>query len=231
MMRKRLIKGIFVLLLSAGLLGFTPYPKCASGASYYDLANLVDRATNTFYDFMRDPDMGWVRSNLKRAKAILIIPRSYKGGFIIGAEGGTGVLLARDEKAGTWSYPAFYSMGTLSFGLQIGGKVSEIILLIMTEKGKAAILSPSFKLGADVSVAAGPVGAGAEAKTFDVLAFARSKGIFGGISISGAVITERDSLNEMYYGKKIRPVDILYLHAVSNKQADKLRSALNQYAK
>ncbi len=202
----------------------------AHATTYYELENLVNKATKTFYDFMADPDMSWVRKNLKKAKAIMIIPASYKGGFIFGAEGGTGVLLARNEKTGKWSYPAFYTMGSVSFGLQIGGKVSEIVLLIMTEKGKAALLSPSFKLGADISVAAGPVGAGAEAKTFDVLAFARSKGVFGGISVSGAVITARDSMNEIYYGKKVRPVDILYLNAASNKQADKLRAALAKYA-
>ena len=217
------------LMVFAAFFGATPLVKNAGATTYHDLENLVNKATKTFYDFMADPDMGWVRSNLKKAKAILIIPASYKGGFIFGAEGGTGVLLARNEKTGKWSYPAFYTMGSISFGLQIGGKVSEVILLIMTEKGKAALLSPSFKLGADISVAAGPVGAGAEAKTFDVLAFARSKGAFGGISISGAVITARGSMNEIYYGKKVRPVDILYLNAVSNKQADKLIAAVAKY--
>ena len=229
MKRKVITYSVIFWVCIAMLVSVNLLPKNANATTYYDLVNLVNKATKTFYDFMADPDMGWVRSNLKKAKAILIIPASYKGGFIFGAEGGTGVLLARDEKTGKWSYPAFYTMGSISFGLQIGGKVSEIILLVMTDRGKDALLSPSFKLGADISVAAGPVGAGAEAKTFDVLAFARSKGAFGGISVSGAVITARNSMNELYYGKKVRPVDILYLHVVSNKQADKLRAALNKY--
>jgi len=229
-MRKKLVWWLTICsLITTVFFLASPLVTNARATTYHELENLVNKATKTFYDFMADPDMGWVRSNLKKAKAILIIPASYKGGFIFGAEGGTGVLLARDEKTSKWSYPAFYTMGSVSFGLQIGGKVSEIILLIMTERGKAALLSPSFKLGADISVAAGPVGAGAEAKTFDVLAFARSKGVFGGISVSGAVITARGSMNEIYYGKKVRPVDILYLHAVSNKQADKLIAAVSKY--
>ncbi len=229
-MKNKVLTYLIVIFVALGMIAtVNPLVKNAEATTYHDLENLVNKATKTFYDFMADPDMGWVRSNLKKAKAILIIPACYKGGFIFGAEGGTGVLLARDDKTGKWSYPAFYTMGSISFGLQIGGKVSEIILLVMTDRGKDALLSPSFKLGADISVAAGPVGAGAEAKTFDVLAFARSKGAFGGISISGAVITARDSMNQIYYGKKVRPVDILYLHAVSNKQADRLVAAVTKY--
>ncbi len=229
-MKNKVLTYLIVIFVALGMIAtVNPLAKNAEATTYHDLENLVNKATKTFYDFMADPDMGWVRSNLKKAKAILIIPACYKGGFIFGAEGGTGVLLARDDKTGKWSYPAFYTMGSISFGLQIGGKVSEIILLVMTDRGKDALLSPSFKLGADISVAAGPVGAGAEAKTFDVLAFARSKGAFGGISISGAVITARDSMNQIYYGKKVRPVDILYLHAVSNKQADRLVAAVTKY--
>ncbi len=229
MKRKVIMYSVIFWVCIAMLVSVNLLPENANATTYYELENLVNKATKTFYDFMADPDMGWVRSNLKKAKAILIIPASYKGGFIFGAEGGTGVLLARDEKTGKWSYPAFYSMGSISFGLQIGGKVSEIILLVMTDRGKDALLSPSFKLGADISVAAGPVGVGAEAKTFDVLAFARSKGAFGGVSVSGAVITARNSMNEIYYGKKVRPVDILYLHTVSNNQATRLIAALNKY--
>ncbi len=229
-MKNKVLTYLIVIFVALGMIAtVNPLAKNAEATTYHDLENLVNKATKTFYDFMADPDMGWVRSNLKKAKAILIIPACYKGGFIFGAEGGTGVLLARDDKTGKWSYPAFYTMGSISFGLQIGGKVSEIILLVMTDRGKDALLSPSFKLGADISVAAGPVGAGAEAKTFDVLAFARSKGAFGGVSISGAVITARDSMNQIYYGKKVRPVDILYLHAVSNKQADRLVAAVTKY--
>ena len=115
-------------------------------------------------------------------------------------------------------------------GLQIGADASEIILMVMTEKGLTAMLSTEFKLGADVSVAAGPVGASAKAQTADVLAFGRSKGAFGGISIEGAVISPRDKWNAAYYGKPVSPVDILVRRTVSNPQADSLRALLPEPA-
>jgi lipid-binding SYLF domain-containing protein len=115
-------------------------------------------------------------------------------------------------------------MGSISLGLQAGAEVSEIILLVMTEKGMDALLSTSFKLGADASVAAGPVGAGAKAQTTDILAFARSSGLFGGISIEGAVITSRDAWNRQYYGRNVRAVDIIIRRNVSNPGADALRN-------
>jgi len=115
-------------------------------------------------------------------------------------------------------------MGSVSFGLQFGGEASEIILMIMTEKGMDSMLTTSFKLGADATVAAGPVGTGAKAATADILAFARSKGAFAGISIEGAVIKPRDGWNASYYGKTVSPADITIRHMVSNPHADKLRS-------
>jgi len=206
----------------------------ASAGAQKDYSNqekLVEDATNTFNALIRDPAMGWVRSNLKKAKGIFIIPQSLKGGFMFGAEGGSGLVLTRDDKTGHWSYPAFYTMGSVSFGFQIGGQASEIILLVMTQKGMDALLSPSFKLGADVSIAAVPLGGGAAAQTADILAFAKSKGAFGGISIQGAVITSRDKWNKAYYGRAARAGDILIRHAVRNSHADRLREAVTAHAK
>ena len=211
----------FILTLMAA-----PQPTVAKTRT--ELRQIVEQATATYKSFVNDPNLTWIRKNLKKAKAIIIIPASYKGGFIIGAEGGNCVVLARDEKNCDWSYPAFYSMGSLSIGFQIGGKVSEIILLVMTDYGREAVLSTNFKLGADISVAAGPVGAGAEVKTVDVLAFARAKGAFGGISISGTVINSQNDWNEIYYGKKVRAIDILHDHTVSSPDAAPLVEELNK---
>jgi SH3 domain-containing YSC84-like protein 1 len=189
---------------------------------------LVIRADATFKDFISDPNMGWFRSNLKTAKAIMIVPRIIKGGFIIGGSGGSGALLAFDAKTANWSNPAFYTMGSVSFGLQIGGAVDQVILLIMTRKGMDSYLSGSFKLGADVSVAAGPVGqgVGATGVLVDIYAFSRSKGAFGGLKIDGAVIAIRDEWNSSYYGKTVRPSDILILRNVDNPDADGLVGTL-----
>ena len=187
---------------------------------------LVIKSEAVFKSFMVDPNMDWFRQNLHRAKGIFIVPQMVRGGLIIGGSGGSGALLAQDYKSGEWSYPAFYTMGSVSFGLQIGADVSEIILMVMTNKGLNAMLSTEFKLGSDISIAAGPVGASAKAQTTDVLAFGRSKGAFGGISVEGAVISPRYEWNTTFYGKEVRLVDILINQTVSNPAADDLRSAL-----
>lgn len=187
---------------------------------------LVDKAKATISSFAADPNMQWMRDNMKKAKGVLIVPSMIKGGFFIGGSGGSGVLLIRDEATGSWGYPAFYTMGSVSFGLQIGGEVAEIALMIMTQNGLDAMLSTEAKLGADTSIAVGPMGAGGKAQTSDVLAFSRAKGLYGGISAEGAIVEPRDDWNSAYYGQKIRPIDILVHRKVSNPQADPLREAV-----
>ncbi len=203
----------------------------ASADDYSDTQALVDKSTVVFQTFQADPNMTWFRDNIHRAKAVFIVPQMLKAGFIFGGQGGSGALLARDLKTGDWSYPAFYTMGSVSFGLQAGGEASEIILMVMTDKGMDSMLTTDFKLGADATVAAGPVGTGVKAATTDVLAFARSKGIFAGISIEGAVIKPRDKWNAAYYGKPVSPADITIRHTVTNPHADKLRALVIEQGK
>ena len=191
-----------------------------------DTQALVLKSDAVFRSFLADPNMSWFQDNVNRALGIFIVPQMLRGGFIIGGSGGSGVFLSRDPQTGVWSYPAFYTMGSVSIGLQIGADASEIVMMIMTEKGRDAMLSTEFKLGADVSVAAGPVGATAKAQTADVLAFGRSKGVFGGLSIEGAIIAPRSTWNHAFYGQTVEPVDILIQHSVSNPQADQLRKAM-----
>ncbi len=218
---KKLLFGFFLfsLVLTSSSLAKTNYTKAQE---------LVDRSVIVLKRFLTDPQMEWFRQHIKEAKGVMIIPQLIKGGFFIGGSGGSGVLLVRDPKYG-WSYPAFYLIGSVSFGLQIGGEVSEIVLLVTTQKGIDALLSTAVKLGGDVSVAAGPVGMGAKAQIADILAFGHSKGAFAGVSIEGAVIKPKDSWNKAYYGRPVRPVEILVLHKVSNPQADKLRRLLSQF--
>jgi SH3 domain-containing YSC84-like protein 1 len=190
---------------------------------------IVDDMTQVFDNMTADPDMGWFRSNLKRAQGVLIM-RQYRAGFIVGASGGRGVMLARDKHTGKWSQPAFYGQGTGSFGFQIGADTSEIALLIMTEKGRDALLTTDVKLGGDISVAAGPVGAGAKAATTDVLSFARTKGIYGGVALEGMIIGPQRKTNKNYYGVDVSPLDILVKHEVANPGANKLVSAVSKVA-
>ena len=226
--------GVTVLinvLAVAGLIA-GPAPAFADDAS--EAQQLVEKAGLTFQNFAGDPNMGAFRDLVKRAKGVYIAPQVLRGAFIFGASGGSGVLLARDEKAEAWNGPAFYTIGEASFGLQIGGEASEVILLAMTERGVSKLLSTSVKLGADVSVAAGPVGAGVRGETaglsVDIVSFARSKGLYAGISLEGAVVATRDGLNQAYYGKAVTPTDILIRGGTSNPQAAKLIQAVAHVA-
>lgn len=195
---------------------------------------LVDRARVTLNEFIRDPNYSWVRENLNHVKGVLIFPQVFKGGFIFGASGGTGVLLVRDEKTGNWSEPAFYTIGSVTFGLQAGGEAAEVIMLAWTQKAVDSLLSTSFKLGGDASIALGPVGAGAKAGadipsvTADFLSFAKSKGLYAGLNLEGAILSVRDSLNSVYCGRDARPADIVVKKSCSNKGSDELQRTLEK---
>jgi len=199
--------------------------------SYTEEQELVDKAAIVVQRVLSDPNMEWARGHLQAAEAIIIFPSFMKGAFIVGGEGGTGVALARDAKTGEWSYPAFFTMGSVSFGLQIGGKISELLLMVMTRKGLNALLSASIKLGGDVGVAAGPVGVGAKGKLTDIVAFAHSKGAFAGISLDGGVLAPRSDLNEAYYGKPVTVSDIMIRRVVKNPGADRLRQIVSKIRK
>lgn len=191
--------------------------------------SLMDQARITVDGFAADRNFGDMRRQLAKAKGVFVVPQLLKASFIIGGEGGSGVLLART--GGGWSQPAIYTMGTGSIGLQIGGEVSEVMLLLMSDKAVDAILRNEFKLGADATVAAGPVGIGVEASTTsnlgaDILSYSRAKGLSVGVSIEGAVITARHSRNERYYGRSAHPRNILYDNAVSSPGTESLRRAL-----
>ncbi len=202
----------------------------APAARADELEDLVTDARATVTAFASDPNMDWFRDNVSDAQGLLIIPRLRKGGFIFGGAGGSGVLLARDPKTGDWSYPAFYTMGSISVGAQIGGATSQVILMIMTQQGMDSMLATSVKVGADVDAAAGPVGVGTKAATADILAFSRSQGLFAGANVEGAILASRASWNEAYYGRPARPIEILVDRVVHHPQADLLREAIASLA-
>jgi len=135
---------------------------------------LVDEARITFKSFMIDKDMAWFREHMHKAKGFLIIPDLLQGAWFIGGSGGRGVLIVKDKKTGDWSQPAFYTIGSLSFGIQFGGEKSEIIMMVFTQKGLDRLYSSSFKFGGDATIAVGPVGGGAKADVMtDFVCFIR----------------------------------------------------------
>ncbi|XOF32745.1 MAG: lipid-binding SYLF domain-containing protein [Candidatus Electrothrix sp. YB6] len=189
---------------------------------------LIKKSDAVLQSFLAAPNMERFRNNINKASGVFIVPQMLRGKFLIGRSGGAGLLLARDPDTGTWRHPAFYTLDSVSTGLQIGADASEIILLVMTEKGMKAMLSPEFNItGQDVSVAAGSVGDEHSRPSADILAFTRSmKGIFGGVFLAGAVITPRPQWNKAYYGKPVTVQDILMQHAAGSRRADLLRSRL-----
>ena len=217
-----------IFLIVASMAMVTP----ANATDATDAQGLVDKARITFTEFIGDNNYWWLRDHLNDAKGILIYPQVLKGGFILGGSGGTGVLVVKDEKTGGWGQPAFYTIGSVTFGLQIGGEASQIVVMAMSQKAIDSLLSSSFKFGGDVSVALGPVGGGAKENiTADFISFAKSKGLYAGINLEGSVVNVRDSLNNAYYDKKVTPVDIIIKNEVSNDGSKELRETLKKAVK
>ena len=233
-MKRQRIRSIETFVITStivlALLIIAVIPAVAADAE--EAQGIVDKARVTFNNFMRDKNYTWLHSHLKDAKGLLIFPQVLKAGFILGGSGGTGVFVVKDEKTGDWSETAFYTIGAVSFGLQIGGEAAEVIMTAMCQKAVDSLFSSSFKLGGDTSIAVGPKGIGAKGNiTADFISFAKSKGIYAGINLEGSVVDVRDSLNKAYYGKAVRPVGIIVKKEVSNKGSDRLREELKKATK
>jgi lipid-binding SYLF domain-containing protein len=196
--------GLFVVCLSLLL------TSCASTKTPEETHATVSEADATLKRFLRDPDMTWLQQNVSKAKGIMVCPDILQAGFIVGGSGGACVVLVRDPNGSSWNGPAFYKIGTGSLGLQAGAQKSEMVSLVMNDKARDSLLSSSFKFGGDVSIAAGPVGAGAGGQIqADMVSFVRSKGLYGGINLDGSSISIDESANSAFYGKPATPVDIL----------------------
>lgn len=212
-----------VMGLAVAMLAWLP------AAHAQEAQELVDKSRISLERLVSHPDFTRLKAALKDAHGVLIFPSILKGGFIFGAEGGSGVLLTRDAK-GEWSYPAFYGMGAGSFGFQIGFQDSEAVFVINTLKGLNAVLNNNFKFGIDASIAVGPVGQGIEGSTTtavgaDIEAYSKNRGLFAGGAFEGAVVYERDGLNKEYYGQGATARTITMDRQFKNARAEGLRTA------
>lgn len=170
------------------------------------------------------------RENLRTARGIAIFPSVTKGAFIVGAQGGSGVVLARGDD-GIWSYPAFYNLASGSFGLQIGFQSADIVLILRNERAVQAVIRNQGKFGGDLQFALGEIGGGISASTTtalgaDIVGFSNVSGLFAGMSLEGAGIIRRNDLNKAFYGRMVAPEAIVINRAVSNPLADPLRQTL-----
>jgi lipid-binding SYLF domain-containing protein len=195
---------------------------------------LVDRATLAVQEMLSsDEGAREPASLLRRARGVLICPRVFRAGFILGGEGGSCVLVGRDG-AGSWSSPAFYGMGSGSFGLQIGVQDAMVLMLIMSDRAMNAVMDSQFKFGADASIAIATVGAGLQGSTTsavgaDIVAFARSRGLFAGISLSGSLLSYRPESARAYYGRDLSARQIVVSMEAHNPGADPLRGVLMRF--
>lgn len=183
----------------------------------------VDDAQRTLAEFMRDPQMSWLQSHLNEARAVMVSPRILQAGFVVGGSGGEMLVISRRRGGDGWNGPAFYKMGSGSFGLQAGAQETQMVALVMNEKALHSLLSTSFKLGGELSMAAGPIGAGAgRPVTSDIVTFTRNKGLYGGVNLDGTVIRVDEGKNQAYYGRSATPVDILIEGSATNPYSARL---------
>lgn len=213
-------------LALAGLL-----PRRAALAAAAEEQDMVLRARFVVEELRNDPNLsGGINDLLKRCRGVLVFPNLIRAAFLFGGEGGVGVLLARGTDGG-WSAPAFYGMGSGSFGFQAGIQTAEVMFIVMSDGALNKIMTNDVKLGGDLSVALGPIGAGLQANTTtnlraDIIAYAKTAGLYGGVSIEGSVISARESRNLAYYGTGASARAIIVDRRFSNPGADPLRAAL-----
>lgn len=225
---------MFAVATAVGAMGALParlaMAQQAAAPAVSEPEILVERARVTALSLLNDPEYGNLQSLMKRARAVLILPNVIKAGFFLGGSGGTGVLVARGDD-GNWSGPAFYTLAEASFGLQFGGQSSQMMLVIMTQKGLDAVLDRKVTLGADANVAIGELGTSVGAGygmglNADMYIYAKSSGLFGGASIEGSVIAPRQEWNDSFYGQKTSPRAILVDRQFYRPEAQALASVL-----
>jgi lipid-binding SYLF domain-containing protein len=225
-----MLKAFFRIGAAAALAATLATAPASAGDKRQEAIDLVEDAAETVSYFSADSAFEPMWALADEAKAMVIIPQSIRAGFVFGGSGGDAVMIARNRD-GSWSQPTFFAVGSFSFGFQAGAEMSEIVLLVMTQRGMEHLLSTSVKLGADVSVAAGPVGAGAKAQTTDILAFSRSRGLYGGLSLEGAVLKTRKNFNKAYYAADVTPAEIVYKGEVYNPVSASLQTAVQRLAR
>ncbi len=209
---------------------FSTFPVRAADAE--DANKLVQDAQATVKSFATSKDFPGIGADIGKAKAVLVFPQILKAGFVLGGSGGSGVLLVRDEKTGGWVGPAFYTMGSASFGFQAGVSSAEMVMLVHTQKALDSLFSAKVKLGGDASVAVWKSGMGAGAAlSTDFVAYSAVKGAFAGLAVDGSIIDVRESLNKAFYGKPVTPTEILVKREVSNPASTGLQTALKSAAK
>src|SRR6201997_768994 len=221
-------KAISLLLMSLmGMVGTYAW----AGSNREDTVDRLQKSVDVLHAIMSTPDKGIPEEVLSNAKCILVVSNLIKGGFILGGKHGRGVATCRTSAG--WSAPAFVSVGGGSWGLQIGVEGVDLVMLVMNEQGFQHLLSSKFELSGEGSVAAGPVGRHASAGTdwkmnTEMLTYSRSKGVFAGLTLEGAVVQQDDDSTRAIYGKNMTFRKILSGKASTPKSADAFMKAVSE---
>lgn len=206
------------LRLAIILLSLTMVFFASSNLYAADLAKLERRIQNCdeiINEVMQMPDKAIPTDLLSKCAAVAVFPYVLKGGFFVGARFGRGIIVAHNPRTGEWKPPAFFTIGGGSFGFQFGAQAIDLILVIMNKRGLEGLLKDKFTLGADAAVAAGPVGRSASADTdlllkAGIFSYSRSKGLFAGVALKGAVIMPDKDANHSYYSGPVDVKEILF---------------------
>ena len=237
-MGRKKVKQMKKLMTFVAVLSMTSIAWAGSGREA--TADRLEHAGRVIHEIMSAPDKGIPEEVLEHARCIAVVPHMLKGGFVFGAENGRGVATCRT--ANGWSAPAFFTITGGSWGLQIGVEGVDLVMIIQNEEGMKHLINSNFELGGDASAAAGPVGRHASADTdwklnTEVLTYSRAKGLFAGLTLTGAAIRRDDDSTEATYGHDVTTHHILdgseaapasarsFLDAVMNAKAQALAAS------
>src|SRR6202451_1646174 len=201
-----MMKRVLLLCAALGLVSFAFAADENQTAKQSKAQDRVQAAADVLNEIQSAPDQGIPSDVLGSAECVAVVPTMLNGGFIVGARYGRGLASCRNPKG--WSAPAFFTIKGGSFGLQIGAQAVDLVMLIMNDNGMKNLLTSQFKLGADASVAAGPVGRHAAADTdwklkAQVLSYSRARGLFAGLELSGAAIGQDKDATREFYGRMV----------------------------
>ena len=204
--------------------------------SSVDEVKRINDATIILEEIMGASDKAVPRSIIEKAEGIAVFPSMLKGGLVVGAQHGRGILSVRNKQTGEWSSPAFLSITGGSFGMQIGAQAIDLVLVVNGQRGLEQLVKNQFKIGADAAVAAGPVGRDASASTdlqmrAAILSYSRSRGLFAGVTLNGSTIRQDRDANERFYGIGYRTGQVVFDGmAGSPDAATAWKAALAKYA-
>jgi SH3 domain-containing YSC84-like protein 1 len=233
----RTVAAILTIVLlgwAAGARAQTTDPKSQS-----DEARRVREAAEVFTEIMRAPDKAIPQAILDKAEAIAVFPNVIKAAFVVGGERGKGIISVRNRAAGTWSTPAFLTLTAGSWGAQIGGQSADLVLVVLNRRGVDKLMQNQFKIGGQAEASAGPVGRQASVSTdiqmhAEILSYSRSRGLFAGVSLSGASVHEDIDANESFYGQRLHTREVTTVRAKATAAVPQAvavwRDTLNQYS-